>query len=801
MPMRVSYLTQIAVFCFSIAILGIQVVLTRLFSFMIWYHFAFLVISVAMLGFTAGGLIFNIKPTLLNKSPDQFLSLTSMLFALVSVLGLLIIINLPFDGSILSSAGNFTLFIILILIIGFCFFFAGSFIAFVISTAREHVSRVYFANMTGSGAGCALSVLFLDNMLPATALIAFSLLAALSSLLLILQIENNRRSGPAAIIITGLLIFSYIATLDPMSEPFFIKSTKEFPDLKKSQIIRRTSNSYATVDFFRNTDLSGLWGMSYAHYKRDHPDLPIPARIGYCIDGWALTFAYNAEGEITRHPVFDYLPSTLAYRIKPLKKVLIIGAGGGIDIITAIRNNARDITAVDINPGIISAGTDYLSEFNQDIFNRPGVHPVICEGRSYMTAAGNRKWDLIQLSGVDTLAAGQSGAFTLSENYLYTIEAFETYLSRLKNDGLLTLTRWIYSPPRQTLRVITIADAALKSFGVKDSSRHVILIQSNEGSYSVFVISKNPFTKKDSQRVLAACKKYGFVPLALPYTRIQSDEKNLFQNLLNTKDKSEFISRYPFDISVSTDNKPFFMEHSKWTNAWKHSDYIFSKSNGHLLLLLTTMIVALFAVIFILIPSRFIKRHKTGNTGRLRALGFFSCLGLGFILIEIVLVQKFTFYLGNPSYALAVVLAAILVFSGIGSRISANLPVSKPVSIITSCAGIAFFIAGYRFLMDPVLNATLYMDLGVRIVIVLLLLSIPATLMGIPFPVAVAGLSRSRQDLVVGGWVVNGYFSVLASCLAMVISISCGFHVVLLLSAVIYAMAAISRPVVENIES
>ncbi len=311
----------------------------------------------------------------------------------------------------------------------------------------------------------------------------------------------------------------------------------------------------------------------------------------------------------------------------------------------------------------------------------------------------------------------------------------------------------------------------------------------------MFLISNAPFSEEDVQRVEAIAEAHDFIPAALPNRDIQIDGGNLFQELINAQNKSEFIDEYPFDITVPTDDRPFFMEHTKWADAWDQKNYIFNSADGHQLLLVTTLVVALLGVLFIVIPARFVQRETTSGVGRLSVLGFFSCLGLGYVLIEIVLVQKLTLYLGNPTHALAVALCALLIFSGIGSFLSDKLPGTPRSRLTMSCAAVALVLIGYRSLMDPIMQATLAADISVRIAIVLALLSLPATLMGMPFPTAVAALGDSRRDLVVGGWVVNGYFSVLGSCLAMVLSISFGFSGVLLIGAGIYAVAAIARPI------
>jgi hypothetical protein len=301
----------------------------------------------------------------------------------------------------------------------------------------------------------------------------------------------------------------------------------------------------------------------------------------------------------------------------------------------------------------------------------------------------------------------------------------------------------------------------------------------------VFLISTTPFDAAQSQRALEVSRAKGFIPLALPHQRL-SEPPNLYETLLAMPDKASFIRDYAFDISVTTDDKPFFFEHTRWKNAWKYPDRIFDKFNGHLILIATALVVALLGAIFILVPARFGLSPEQRDRGHQRRLAYFACLGLGYVLVEMVLVQKLTLYLGNPAYALAVVLCGMLVFSGLGSLLSARL--RTPV---LPASAVAVSLIAYRLGLDVCLHATLAEPIALRIVLALALLGLLSTWMGMPFPAAVARLGEARRGLVVRGWVINGYCSVLGSCLAMILSISAGFHAVLLTAAAIYALAAV----------
>jgi hypothetical protein len=317
-----------------------------------------------------------------------------------------------------------------------------------------------------------------------------------------------------------------------------------------------------------------------------------------------------------------------------------------------------------------------------------------------------------------------------------------------------------------------------------------MLVTDTRGRFVVSLISRSPFTFEQSKKVLEACRMKGFRPLAIPHFTMGPRE-NPFQTLVNMKDKDQFISDYPFDISVTTDDRPFFFEHSKWRNAWRSRDYILDKFNGHLILLITTALVAALGLLFISVPARYGLSRQASKPGHYRRLAYFACLGLGYVLIEMVLIQKLTLFLGNPVYALAVVLCAMLLFSGLGSLLSGYVGRYGRKGIVVASLAVALTLVGYRAGMDLALHTTLAASLGYRIAMALVLLALPSTLMGVPFPAAVATLDPSS---VVRVWVINGYFSVLGSCLAMIISISFGFSFVLLTGATVYALAAFVWP-------
>jgi hypothetical protein len=884
--------TLIALFLISCGLLLLEISLTKIFSIVLWYHFGFLVISIALLGFATSGVWLAMNPKSLDRG-GAFLAKASVWAAVGCVLALWFVIHSNVDAFSVIADQNEAGLLGQILILLLPFFFLGAVISATLIQHREHASIVYSANLVGSGIGCALAVFLFDSLhWSAPAAVLFSaLLAALGGVLFAMADKRPGKGGPRAAVMPGAVVLILVALFQwdglegslhlraPKSKPLWhvenwerthnarllhMKSGEDIvfqgepPMLSadegeltgiygEKRVVRvgeveRTTDGgfeispYPLVNFTEWTSLSrvdafpwvageawGLWGLS------DQYRGPQPRQVGITIDSWAMTNILEWKGGERGEPgeppaVLEYLPAGLVHRVKPAADILCIGAGGGMDLLTAKRFGASKITGVELNPGVAKAARDIYPEFQGHLYDpekNPEVTLHVAEGRHYLER-DEHLYDIVQLSGVDTASTTQAGAFSLSENNLYTAEAFDTYLARTKPDGIVTLTRWFLPDtngfPRNTLRLFVLAWEALERAGVSDPGAHLYLVESQ--AFSVVLFGKTAFTGEQIAMLDRTTLEKNFKPLyhptlepgamltvdgvdrQLPYEYYNPYTATVVENQFvsfaksaqaNTKD--DFFSAYPYDVTSPEDNRPFFFETSRFRDLFKREAFFNAlggiTAHGILMILMALLsVVALFFVIVPLLSLRAREREEGKAPEPLGAvLFYFGSLGLGFILVEVVLSQKFILYLGNPLYSLAVVLFSVLIFSGIGSALSNKVGDARRA--LTVVIGIAIV---YPFLLDPIFNATLGLETAGRIGVAVALLAPLGLVLGMPFPLGVRALSNASSSMVAWAWGINGYTSVLGSVLCVVLSIAVGFNMVVWFGACVYLVAFAVAP-------
>jgi spermidine synthase len=551
------------------------------------------------------------------------------------------------------------------------------------------------------------------------------------------------------------------------------------------------------VEVYRDKGGFGAWGLSPRFTQ------PPPHFIGFSIDGWALTSIFNRKEADRPGGILEYLPAGMPYVIHPPKDVLVIGAGGGVDVMTALHYGARHVTGVEINSIIIDAVKNRYADFAGHLYQDPRVEIHNSEGRHFLKR-DQRKYDVIQLSGVDTFAASQAGAFALHENYLYTVEALHDYLNALAPHGMLTFTRWLYIPERQTIRLVAMVDQAFRERGVTSPEKHFVIFSMDR--FSVLLVKNDEFTQADLTKVRAEAAQRGFHMLYDPFARVNPPEfaalwgkDNPYYKIWDEGPK-QFVAGYPFDIRPTLDDRPFFFEYQRWTRpvgpvTEMNIFVLFQKENAQLVLLGTLAISGLAALAMLLIGRRWVRRQGS-SLGR-NAYWYFAALGLGYICVENVLVQRMILCLGRPAYSLTVILCSLLVASGLGSAAFARVSWLRERPQAVMCA-IALWLVVYAFTLRPVLDAILAFDFFVRLVLVIALIAPLGFLMGMPFPWAIARLTRSDERLVSLAWVVNGAASVIGGTVTVMVAMTFGFTAVFGMAAGLYLTAALTARGVEH---
>ncbi len=798
----------------SMAVLTLEIALTRIFSVTMWYHLAFMVISTALLGFGASGAYLTVRRAERDERLEHNLPTFAGLTALSIVISFALITRLPLDplapllpGLTSSERVWQTILLIVLLLAEYVlvvvpFFFAGLTLGGAFAAFSKRISTLYFADLVGGGLGCLLVVTLLWVLSGQGVVLVAAGLAGVATFFFSLQsnigmlIPVRRQGALAYSALVGAVILFSLSFLADRLLPLHIPPSKPLyqayadPTIK---LVYTGHTPFARVDvMYREGASLGAWGLSSRC-----PAAPPPEQMFVTIDAAAITAITRFNGDQESVAFVNCAPSGLAFQVgaKPPQSALIIGPGGGIDVLTALYNRVPRIVGVEINPLIVNLVTDkaLYRDFAGGIYtDYPNVEIHLAEGRNFI-ARTQEKFDLIQFSQVDTWAAAASGAYSLSENFLYTVEAFLDYYDHLTEDGVLTVGRWYFDPPQQAFRLVTIGTAALEARGVANPAQHFVVVRA--GDTSTFIMKKSPFTSEEIARLRHLV---GQLEFAILYAPDETDPSNWFVRFFNAPDRSRFFREYPLDVTPTTDDRPFFFEYYGWSNL---GDF----RSGKVTLIILLAQALLLATWFILWPLWRFQRHGLATRGAGYFLVYFAALGMGFILIEIGLMQRFVLFLGHPVYATSVVLFAILFFSGIGSFLSGRLlnegdPRSVQVRVIPALALIALL---YIFLLPSLFQTFIGFDLAYRVAVSILLLAPLGMLMGMPFPLGIRLVDRVNPALVAWAWGVNGFSSVVGSILTIMIAQSYGFSLAIGVAIVIYmlGLAAIRAVSMQTVEA
>ena len=736
----------------SSAVLLTEVTLTRIFSVTLMYHYAFLVLSITLFGLGSGG-IFHFVFDGLRKRPESlpWLALAAGL-ALPFCLGL--ILRLPFSPQIFST-GNIVVLLAIMIMASIPFFFAGLFISLLYILNRSSISRLYAADLVGAAAGCLLAVYLIGALgAPLTPLVA-SLLLILTALL------TGRTDGKlwfrtelvAALLIIGLLPWTGWLKLN------FVKGATE-----------------GNVEFEKWNAFSRVAVSQFGERRVIH------------IDAGAATDILSTSARQSGLENFAGI-TRLAYLLRTNSKALVIGPGGGREVGAALAVG-NSVTGVEINPIIVDdLMLGRFAGYTGHLYGSPGVRIVTADARSYLERAPEQ-YDVIQENAVDTWAAASGGGFTLSESYLYTVEAFETYLRHLKNDGIITIGRWVFTPPQQMIRIIALALEAMDRQCPGDYPSRFFLAsdsfyEQGGGIPGVLLVKKEPFTESELDTLRRATTQSGYTVLYDP----AMSGSNPYVDLITATDRNAFFDRYPLNIRPPTDDKPFFFFTLKWrdvVSVWTTPEESRKNNAGLFLLGGACVIMLVLTTLTFLLPMVIRRQGRIGSFAGL----YFLCIGLAFMMIEAVLIQKATLFLGHPTYSFPTVLCALLVGAGTGSWLTKNVNTAELKSRLRY--SVILLVAGMSLLII-VLPTWLHIGFQWPLVARMIWLSAPLFVLGLMlgrlFPL---GLRRLSENQVPWAWALNGSASVLGSILAVLLAMQIGFSAVLWLAVLLYVVAGIS---------
>ena len=750
----------------TLATLVLELALTRIFSVVFFYHFAFLAISIALFGLGAGGVFSYVAATPGRRSYVK-LGTFSIVNSFAVLLSLLVLLNV--SGQ--TGAGALAL---VYFAAAVPFFFSGTVVSIAVAEAIERIDRMYFFDLLGAAAGCLLLIPFLDYFGGPNTVLAASVFLAISAAIWY-NLAGSLRGRAGAVIVA--LAFVALIVYNGRQHRIDIRYAKGQAIPKESFV---QWNSFSRVGMVRHGALGGE-----IFIDADASTFIPPFDLDHLSDSDRFKLLHEGPG--------------VPYLLKPGATTLIIGPGGGWDVARALASGSRDITAVEINP--IIARTIMQNRFpglSRRLYFRPGVHVVNEEGRSFVRRSTDR-FQVLQATLVDTWASTAAGAFALSENNLYTTDAFRDYLTHLTDDGLMAFTRWGLDPPRESLRLISLAMQALANLGRHDASRHIVVVRQDPqklkdwGAQDTVIVYRSGLSEDAVARIRSVLASTGLQIVYLP----GDPPANEFGRLLTASDPESFWKSYAFDVAPVSDDRPFFFYTVQPADVWNFlkqtSNAADSKINKALPLLFELLGVSLLATLVVLaLPPLLVGARLPAEKGVRTFLLYFIFIGAGYILIQVALIQKFILFLGNPTYALSVIVFLMLISSGLGSYFSRRLVGWEGIDrLSTVLMGVPVMIALLAAAVVPVSELGVGWPLPFKIGATVLLIAPPAFLMGIPFPAGLARLEARYPKAVRWAWALNAASSVLGSAAAIFLAIYIGLQATLLVSAALYLAALV----------
>ncbi len=762
-------------FIISFCLLALEILLTRILSVIFWYHFAFLIISVALFGITLGALIVYLLPKIfLPQLTLKHIAIYSYISSLGIILCLLSLFYLPALFTLLNII-NF-LMPALYILLSLPFISIGICLCLIISRFPQNISKIYSLNLIGSASGC-LGIIFILNALNApSATVFIACLCSFSALLFAFNAKSTKLfKWICSLSVLLCLSFSLLNSYFNSIRPLWVKG-----NIRTNQPIYEKWNffSYVTVGMPSRSPFG--WGFS-----------PKISSTALKTQELMLTIDEGAGTVLTKFSNLldlEYLKldiSAIAYYLRSNEDVLVLGSGGGRDLLTALLFGAKKATGIEINKDINKIAFGKFRDFSGNINKYSQIKLIVDEGRSYVSRS-KEKYNIIQASLVDSFAAFANGAFALTENSLYTKEAWTVFLNHLKENGILTFSRWYgKSKPTEIYRLITLAKSSLEELGINYPRQNIALVRyiwpnSNIGVGTILV-SKTPFSGQELRELKNIAANLGFEVMLSS----KDCKDNNFISILESNDATYDFKNISFNISPPTDNRPFFFYSSKFKDLFS----VNTNDEGIIILRQLFLNILIFGLIFIIIPLFYKLRSERLIAVSWQLIIYFASIGLGFMLIEISFIQRLGLFLGQPIYGLTIVLFSFLFSCGIGSYLTKYL--NNGLRTLLPFIALAFIILISLFFLPPITRILTPHPMSIKILASLSILILIGLFMGMPFPIGMAS-AKDEDSVRILYWGVNGFASVCGSALATVILINFGFQKSILAGLLCYLAAFIS---------
>ncbi len=778
----------VGVFVLSFGVLLTEISFTRVFSYAISYHFAYLTVATALLGFGSAGSVLAAFPGFLGDARTRLVSSSAV--AGIAVAGTLAYSSFArFDpravGHDPAAMAGLALYYVVVAVPFFC---AGVAVCTVLSERPRQIARLYGADLAGAALGCAASVPLIWLLgTPAVVVVGAAAIAASG----ITYARGSRRL--ASIAVAGVTISVLVGIAAAMLGPFppspdkFLSAFLRDPDAIHL-FERWTPISRVDVVGWRRTETS--WKGSYNvvgvgdRFEGRGPEFRM---VGY--DGGSFAVMYEWNGDSTSLDMFRHHLMALPYQTLAAPRTAIIGLGGGADALAALANGAGRITGIELNPVTVELGRERFKGFNGGLFVSPRLDVVTDEARHWMDASDDR-FDLIVLNGIDTLSALSTGAYVLAESYLYTVDAFTTYLEHLTPAGMYALYSFdnfgVAGPTMIVLRFTATLEAALRNLGVASPEQNLVVIATRGTTPLVAMLAKRtPFSAPELDALTRYADAEGFSFWYRPDRLVDHQVARFLR--MSAEERSTFIANHYLRFDPATDDSPFFFNFYKWDAVVKRraDDAGTTPATGQRMLLVMLVQAVVFSVVMILAPLQRL-RSRARVRKPLRMIVYFAALGLGFILLEIAILQRFVLFLGNPTYSLSIVLFSLLVFTGMGSLLSGVGDAPARRKLTSAAVALVILVAAFELGAHRVFGAFLGASLPLRIGLTMMMLAPFGLVLGFFFPLGIRRIEAIDRELVPWAWAINGCSTVVGTVAAVMLAMAYGFDVVAFVALAIY---------------
>ena len=796
--MRLLFLATLLI---SAAAIGYEILLMRVLSIVQWHHFAYMIISLALLGYGVSGTFIAINKRWLEKRFELSFAVSGLLFSITIVACYVLAQQVPFNAlEIVWNPRQLINLSLIYLIFFIPFFFAACCIGLAFTCRSSTIRHIYFFDLLGAGMGATLIVGLLFVLSPQNALIVLGVLALSASILVGVKLTVRKT-------LLAVQALWFVSLVFGLPQDWLGMRLSEYKGLSQamqvvgSNVVTSSSSPLGLLTVVENPQVPFRHAPGLSFNTRFIPT----EQLAVFTDGDAMSVITRFDGNLGALGYLGDVTAALPYKLLTDPRVLILGAGGGTDLLLALYNGAAKVDAVELNPQMTKLVEVAHADFAGNLYDDSRITVFTKEARGFVAQSPDQ-YDLIHVGLLDSFAASGSGVQALNESYLYTVEAIQQYLKHTAPGGMLAVTRWLKLPPRDSLKLVATVIEAMRMEGIEYPGRQLALIRS--WNTSTLLVKNGQFLNGDIELLREFARSRSFDTAFYP--SMPANEANRFNVLpepylyegtsaLLGEDADDFIERYKFHIAPATDNQPYFFHFLKWS-ALPEFMVLLRRGGagliewGYLILIATLGQAVVAGAVLIVLPLSRIKRSWPRGTGT-RMGSYFFLLGLAFLFIEIAFIQKFILFLSHPLYSVGVVLSGFLVFAGIGSVCSGQLAQKVEQNgrspVVVAVAGISAIALLYLVLLPVLFQQLIGLPDGIKVVLSVLLIAPLAFCMGVPFPIGLNRVAGDAPEFIPWAWGINGFASVMSASLATLLAIAYGFTTVVLLALGLYTAAAV----------